>query len=105
MRVLLGQLPGRPARADRLPLGELLPRVDALTLHCPLTEDTRGMLGAAELALMKPGAFLVNTARGGLVDEQALADALRGGHLRRHRRAQRRAAENGNPLLAPTSRA
>ncbi|PXB81507.1 glycerate dehydrogenase, partial [Pseudomonas aeruginosa] len=67
MRVLLGQLPGRPARADRLPLGELLPRVDALTLHCPLTEDTRGMLGAAELALMKPGAFLVNTARGGLV--------------------------------------
>ena len=99
-------LPGRPARADRLPLGELLPRVDALTLHCPLTEDTRGMLGAAELALMKPGAFLVNTARGGLVDEQALADALRGGHLRRrHRRAQRRAAENGNPLLAPTSRA
>ncbi|MGZ3015368.1 NAD(P)-dependent oxidoreductase, partial [Pseudomonas aeruginosa] len=49
------------ARADRLPLGELLPRVDALTLHCPLTEDTRGMLGAAELALMKPGAFLVNT--------------------------------------------
>ncbi|MBF2938328.1 glycerate dehydrogenase, partial [Pseudomonas aeruginosa] len=78
MRVLLGQLPGRPARADRLPLGELLPRVDALTLHCPLTEDTRGMLGAAELALMKPGAFLVNTARGGLVDEQALADALRG---------------------------
>lgn len=61
MRVLLGQLPGRPARADRLPLGELLPRVDALTLHCPLTEDTRGMLGAAELALMKPGAFLVNS--------------------------------------------
>ncbi|MGV8286975.1 NAD(P)-dependent oxidoreductase, partial [Pseudomonas aeruginosa] len=71
----------RSARAGRLPLGELLPRVDALTLHCPLTEDPRGMLGAAELALLKPGAFLVNTARGGLVDEQAMADALRGGHL------------------------
>lgn len=102
MRVLLGQLPGRPARADRLPLGELLPRVDALTLHCPLTEDTRGMLGAAELALMKPGAFLVNTARGGLVDEQALADALRGGHpRRRHRRAQRRAAEKRQSAAGP----
>ena len=103
MRVLLGQLPGRPARADRLPLGELLPRVDALTLHCPLTEDTRGMLGAAELALMKPGAFLVNTARGGLVDEQALADALRGGHLGGAATdvLSVEPPRNGNPLLAP----
>jgi len=81
MRVLLGQLPGRPARADRLPLHELLPQVDALTLHCPLNEQTRNMIGAEELALMKPRAFLINTARGGLVDEQALADALRRGHL------------------------
>ncbi|TES01868.1 2-hydroxyacid dehydrogenase [Pseudomonas aeruginosa] len=103
MRVLLGQLPGRPARADRLPLGELLPRVDALTLHCPLTEDTRGMLGAAELALMKPGAFLVNTARGGLVDEQALADALRGGHLGGAATdvLSVEPPRNGNPLLVP----
>lgn len=103
MRVLLGQLPGRPARADRLPLGELLPRVDALTLHCPLTEDTRGMLGAAELALMKPGAFLVNTARGGLVDEQALADALRGGRLGGAATdvLSVEPPRNGNPLLAP----
>lgn len=81
MRVLLGALPGRPARADRLPLHELLPQVDALTLHCPLTEDTRNLIGAAELALMKPQALLINTARGGLVDEQALADVLRAGHL------------------------
>jgi len=81
MRVLLGALPGRPPRADRLPLAELLPQVDALTLHCPLTEQTRHLIGAAELALMKPQALLVNTARGGLVDEQALADALRAGHL------------------------
>lgn len=81
MRVLLGQLPGRPARADRLPLDELLPQIDALTLHCPLNEHTRHFISARELALMKPGAFVVNTARGGLIDEQALADALRNGHL------------------------
>lgn len=81
MRVLLGQLPGRPARPSYLPLAELLPQVDALTLHCPLTEQTRNLIGAAELRAMKPGAFLVNTARGGLVDEQALADTLRAGHL------------------------
>ncbi|WP_145007680.1 2-hydroxyacid dehydrogenase [Pseudomonas oryzihabitans] len=81
MRTLVGQLPGRPARPGSLPLAELLPQVDALTLHCPLTEQTRGMLGAAELAAMKPTAFLVNTARGGIVDEQALADCLRRGHL------------------------
>ncbi|NER63074.1 glycerate dehydrogenase, partial [Pseudomonas sp. MAFF212427] len=66
MRVLAGQLPGRPARDDRLSLDELLPQVDALTLHCPLNDSTRHMLGAAELALLKPGAFVVNTARGGL---------------------------------------
>ncbi|MBX9915028.1 MAG: 2-hydroxyacid dehydrogenase [Pseudomonadaceae bacterium] len=81
MRVLLGQLPGRPPRADRVPLAELLPQVDVLSLHCPLTEQTRNLLGARELALLKPSAFLLNTARGGLVDEQALANALRSGQL------------------------
>ncbi|SFB54417.1 glycerate dehydrogenase [Pseudomonas sp. NFIX10] len=81
MRVLLGQIPGRPTRPDRLPLEQLLPQVDALTLHCPLNEHTRNLIGARELALLKPGAFVVNTARGGLIDEQALAEALRGGHL------------------------
>ncbi|MBX9712316.1 MAG: 2-hydroxyacid dehydrogenase [Pseudomonadaceae bacterium] len=81
MRVLLGQLPGRPARSDRLPLDELLPHVDALSLHCPLNEHTRDLIGAAQLQAMKPCALLVNTARGGLVNEQALADALRSGHL------------------------
>lgn len=81
MRVLLGQLPGRPARPDRLALEQLLPQADALTLHCPLNEHTRHMIGAAQLELMKPGAFIVNTARGGIIDEQALAAALRAGHL------------------------
>ncbi|WP_338473882.1 2-hydroxyacid dehydrogenase [Pseudomonas sp. MS646] len=81
MRVLLGQIPGRPARPDRLALDQLLPQVDALTLHCPLNEHTRNLIGARELAQLKPGAFVVNTARGGLIDEQALAEALRSGHL------------------------
>lgn len=81
MQVLTGNLPGRPPRADRLELDALLSQVDALTLHCPLTEQTRNLIGARELQLMKPSAFVINTARGGLIDEQALADTLRNGHL------------------------
>jgi glycerate dehydrogenase len=54
---------------------------DVITLHAPLTADTSNMIGAAELARMKPSAILINTARGGLVNEQALADALRAGKL------------------------
>ncbi|MEE1922431.1 2-hydroxyacid dehydrogenase [Pseudomonas sp. 148P] len=102
MRVLLGQLPGRPAREDRLSLEELLPQVDALTLHCPLNDNTRNMIGAAQLALLKPGAFIVNTARGGLIDEQALADALRAGHLGGAATdvLSVEPPVNGNPLLA-----
>ncbi|MBS7661764.1 2-hydroxyacid dehydrogenase [Pseudomonas lalucatii] len=102
MRVLLGQLPGRPPRQDRLPLDELLPRVDALSLHCPLNAATENLIGEYELSLMKPGAFLVNTARGGLVDEQALADALRRGHLGGAACdvLTQEPPRNGNPLLA-----
>lgn len=81
MHVLTGNLHGRPARPERLALEELLPQVDALTLHCPLTEQTRNLIGARELQLMKPTAFIINTARGGLIDEQALAETLRQGHL------------------------
>ncbi|WP_426959371.1 NAD(P)-dependent oxidoreductase [Muricoccus radiodurans] len=62
-------------------LAEMLPRVDVLTLHLPLTEESRGMIGAAELAVMRPTAILVNTARGGIVDEAALHAALASGHL------------------------
>ena len=102
MRVLLGQLPGRPARADRLPLDELLPQIDALTLHCPLNNDTLNMIGARELNLMKPTAFLINTARGGLINEQALADALRAGHLGGAATdvLTQEPPKDGNPLLA-----
>jgi D-3-phosphoglycerate dehydrogenase len=62
-------------------LDHLLERVDILSLHCPLTEQTRGLIGRRELALLKPGALLVNTARGPVVDEAALIEALRSGHL------------------------
>jgi glycerate dehydrogenase len=103
MRVLYGALPGRPDRADRLPLSELLPQVDALSLHCPLNEQTHHLIGAAELALMQPHALLINTARGGLVDEQALADTLRAGHLggAAFDVLSEEPPRNGNPLLAP----
>lgn len=102
MRVLLGALPGRPPREDRLPLAALLPQVDALTLHCPLNEHTRNLIDAEQLALMKPGAFLVNTARGGLVNEHALADALRSGHLGGAATdvLTQEPPKDGNPLLA-----
>jgi len=80
MRILVGSLPGRE-HPDRPNLPELLPQVDVLSLHCPLTEQTRHLIGAEQLALMKPGSLLINAGRGGLVDEQALVDSLRSGHL------------------------
>ena len=69
------------ADVELLPLDDLLGSCDAVSLHVPLDERTRGMLGRAELGRMRPGALLVNTARGGLVDEDALAGALRAGRL------------------------
>lgn len=62
-------------------LEQLLSESEIVTLHVPLDRSTRGMIGAAQLALMQKGAFLINAARGGLVDEDALADALERGHL------------------------
>jgi glycerate dehydrogenase len=62
-------------------LETLLKSSDIVSLHCPLTERTRKLIGADQLRLMKPDAILINTARGGLIDEAALADALRGGRI------------------------
>ena len=76
MKVLVGSLPNRPIDSSRIPFAELLPQVDFLSLHCPLTEDTRDLIDAKAFDAMKPSAFLINCARGGIVNEQALADAL-----------------------------
>jgi D-3-phosphoglycerate dehydrogenase len=64
-----------------VPLSQLLAEADIVTLHVPLDRTTRGMIGAAEISQMRSGAFVINAARGGLVDEEALAAALERGHL------------------------
>ena len=79
MEVLIARRPGAEPRPGRIPLAELLPQVQVLTLHCPLADNTRGLIGGPELAAMREDALLINTARGGIIDEQALADALRSG--------------------------
>ena len=103
MHVLRGERKGAASVRDGyVAFDTLIRTADVISLHCPLTEATRHLIGAAELAAMKPTALLLNTARGGLVDEAALAEALRA----------RRIAGAGfdvlseepprdNPLLAP----
>ena len=82
MEVLIAARPG----ADVIPKGrvafeEMLERADAVTLHCPLNDETRNLMGAAEFGRMKTTAYLINTARGGLVDSAALAEALCDGSI------------------------
>lgn len=82
MHVLLAERRGAGVtRPGRTPFDEVLRAADVLTLHCPLNEETRHLIGAAELAAMKPGSVLINTARGGLVDESALLAALQAGTI------------------------
>ncbi|HEV2237217.1 MAG TPA: NAD(P)-dependent oxidoreductase, partial [Ktedonobacterales bacterium] len=71
----------RKLNAELVPLEQLLAEADFITLHTSLTAGTRGLIGAAELARTKPGARVVNCARGGVVDEAALLAALESGHL------------------------
>jgi glycerate dehydrogenase len=81
MRVLIANRPGAAPASDRLDLAQLLATADVVSLHCPLTASTRGMIGERELKLMKPDALLINTARGALIDSAALAEALKAGRL------------------------
>jgi len=74
----------RPRAMDGVefvPTDEIFRRADVVSLHCPLTEETRGIVNAARIATMKPSAFLINTGRGPLVVEQELADALNAGRI------------------------
>jgi glycerate dehydrogenase len=77
MRVIVCNRPGTAPFDGRVPLDELLSTADVVSLHCPLTRETRGLIGERELARMKPDALLINTARGGLIDGAALARALK----------------------------
>jgi glycerate dehydrogenase len=81
MRVKIANRPGSAPQSGRVPLDELLATADIVSLHCPLNDATRGLIGARELALMKPDALLINTARGALIDGAALAAALKAGRL------------------------
>jgi glycerate dehydrogenase len=81
MRIVIADRPGAPPQSGRMPLDELLATADIVSLHCPLNDATRGLIGARELKLMKPDALLINTARGALIDSTSLAFALRARQL------------------------
>ena len=78
MEVLVAARPGaaEPPASNRVPLEQLLPRADIVSLHCALTPQTKNLINKEKLRLMKPSAFLINTARGGLIEEAALIQAL-----------------------------
>jgi len=81
MQVEIANRPGGAPTAGRRDLDEMLPELDVLSLHCPLTDATRGLVSRERLARMRADAVLINTARGALIDTQALADALKAGRL------------------------
>ncbi len=83
MTVLIARRPGMSAKHDdgRTDFREMLGRADVITLHCPLSDDTKNLFGEEEFRLMKPDAILINTARGGLIDSAALAAALGNGEI------------------------
>jgi glycerate dehydrogenase len=82
MKVIVTARPGSTdVAADRVAFDELLADSDVISLHCPLTDDTRDLFGETNIGRMKRGAILINTARGALVDAGALVAALRSGHI------------------------
>jgi len=103
MELAIANRPGGAPQPGRVNLAELLSTVDVLSLHCPLTPATAGLIGASQLASMKPDAVLINTARGALVDGAALAAALRAGRLGGAAIdvLPQEPPVDGDPLLAP----
>jgi glycerate dehydrogenase len=81
MNILIAERAGASPRHSRVPLDDLLTACHVVSLHCPLTEKTRSLIGERELGLMRRDAILVNTARGGIVDEAALLETLRSGRI------------------------
>jgi glycerate dehydrogenase len=83
MKVIATVRTPRPAEdgVEFVDVNELFSRADYLSLHCPLTEETRHLVNAQTLSLMKPTAYIINTARGGVIEEDALCDALNSGRL------------------------
>jgi len=110
MNVQVAALPWRHSNdtnkmdsTDRIPFDKLLAEADVISLHCPLTEETRNLIGRKQLAMMKNSALLVNCARGGIVDEQALVEALEDGVIAGAGVdvLTEEPPKNGNPLLNP----
>ena len=104
MNVLIGQLPNRPHKEGAVPLPTLLTQVDVLTFHCPLTQETQNLITLKEMQMMKKQALLINTARGGIVNEQDLAIALKEGILAGAATdvLSIEPPKEGNPLLDPS---
>jgi glyoxylate reductase len=111
MEIIISARSEHPDVGPRVEIDELLRRSDFVSLHCPLTPATHHLLDARRLALMKPGAYLVNTARGPVVDEEALVQALRDGAIagaaldvyEREPLVHPGLLELGNVVLAPHS--
>ena len=102
MRVLFAQVtPGTASGADRAPIDQVLAESDVISMHCPLTPATRHLIGPEQLRRMKRSAILINTARGGLVDENALVTALKEGWIAGagFDVLTTEPPRNGNPLL------
>lgn len=105
MQVLISNRPGETdVKPGRVPFESLLEQVDVLSLHCPLTEETQGLIGADELKRMHNEAFLINVARGGIVDEVALVEALKNGEIAGAAAdvLRQEPPREGNPLLDTT---
>jgi len=104
MQILVAQRPGTPLDPGRVPLERLLAEAAIVSVHCPLTETTRNLIDRRELALMREDAILINTARGGIINEVALAEALRSGRIAGAGIdvLSEEPPVNGNPLLDPS---
>jgi glycerate dehydrogenase len=104
MQILVAQRAGTPADPERVPLDKLLSESNIISVHCPLTDSTRNLIGRRELALMRKDAILINTARGGIVNEAALSEALRDGRIAGAGIdvLSEEPPRNGNPLLDPS---